>query len=88
MNLAGPAAVKPDIRYLRDAATSWFFLCRFNTAIPLEPAVYDLLLTMPEGVKRNGKYGWTAAVGQWPPWRRHPAVRGPMRLGVDCRYAS
>ena len=37
----GPAEVKPDLRYLRDAATSlaasWFSLCGFSVAIPTEP---------------------------------------------------
>lgn len=72
------AEVKPDLRYLRDAATSiaasWFSLCGFNVAIPLEPAVYDLLVAMPEGIKRvqvktttcYGKDGWTVGVGRRP----------------------
>jgi hypothetical protein len=77
-NSPGPTEVKPDLRYLRDAATciaaSWFSLCGFNVAIPLEPAVYDLLVSMPEGIKRIqvktttcfGKDGWTVAVGRRP----------------------
>jgi hypothetical protein len=74
----GSAEVKPDLRYLRDAATSiaasWFSLCGFNAAIPLEPAVYDLLVAMPEGIRRVqvktttcfGKDGWTVVVGRRP----------------------
>ena len=74
----GRAEVKPDLRYLRDAATciaaSWFSLCGFNVAIPLEPAVYDLLVTTPEGIKRvqvktttcYSKDGWTVVVGRRP----------------------
>jgi hypothetical protein len=77
-DMPGPDEVKPDLRYLRDAATSiaasWFCLCGFNVAIPLEPAVYDLLVAMPEGIKRvqvktttcYGKDGWTAGVGRRP----------------------
>lgn len=75
-----PATVeaKPDLRYLRDAATaiaaSWFSLCGFSVAIPLEPAFYDLLVSTPEGVKRVqvkttacfGKDGWTVMVGRRP----------------------
>ena len=73
-----PTEVRPELRYLRDAATSiaasWFSLCGFNVAIPLEPAVYDLLVAMPEGIKRVqvktttcfGKDGWTAVVGRRP----------------------
>jgi hypothetical protein len=74
----GSAEVKPDLRYLRDAATSiaasWFSLCGFNVAVPLEPAVYDLLVAMPEGIRRVqvktttcfGKDGWTVVVGRRP----------------------
>ncbi len=74
----GSAEIKPDLRYLRDAATSiaasWFSLCGFNVAVPLEPAVYDLLVSMQEGVKRVqvktttcfSKDGWTVVVGRRP----------------------
>ena len=45
----------PAIRNLRDAATmlaaAWFSLCGFATAIPVEPAVYDLLVSMPDGIR-------------------------------------
>lgn len=69
---------RPDLRFLRDAApsmaASWFALCGFNVAIPVEPAVYDLLVSTPEGIKRVqvktttcfGKDGWTVAVGRRP----------------------
>jgi hypothetical protein len=50
-NSTEPAELKPDLRYLRDAATSiaasWFSLRGFNVAIPVEPTVYDLLVMMP-----------------------------------------
>src|SRR6266700_1536258 len=40
-NSAGPAEAQPDLRYLRDAATSlaasWFSLCGFSVAIPAGP---------------------------------------------------
>ena len=77
-NSAGPAEAKPDLRYLRDAATSlaasWFSLCGFSVAIPAEPTVYDLLVVMPEGIKRvqvktttcYSKDGWTVVVGRRP----------------------
>jgi hypothetical protein len=70
------AEARPDLRFLRDAApsiaASWFSLCGFNVAIPVEPAVYDLLVSMPEGIKRVqvktttcfGKDGWTVVVGR------------------------
>jgi PD-(D/E)XK endonuclease len=74
----GPAEARPDLRFLRDAApsiaASWFALCGFNVAIPVEPAVYDLLVSMPEGIKRVqvktttcfSKDGWTVVVGRRP----------------------
>jgi hypothetical protein len=77
-NSPGPAEVKPDLRYLRDAATyiaaSWFSLCGFSVAIPSEPTVYDLLAVMPEGIKRvqvktttcYSKDGWAVVVGRRP----------------------
>jgi hypothetical protein len=77
-NSVGAAEAKPDLRYLRDAATSlaaaWFSLCGSSVAIPAEPAVYDLLVVMPEGIKRVQvktttcycKDGWTVVVGRRP----------------------
>jgi hypothetical protein len=74
----GLGEVKPDLRYLRDAATtiaaSWFSLCGLSVALPVEPAIYDLLVTMPDGVKRvqvktttrYSKDGWTVVVGRRP----------------------
>jgi hypothetical protein len=77
-NLSRTAEIKPDLQYLRDAATSiaasWFSLCGFNVAIPLEPTIYDLLVSVPEGVKRVqvktttcfSKDGWAVVVGRRP----------------------
>jgi len=73
-----PPSPKPALRNLRDAATmlaaSWFSLCGFITAIPVEPAIYDLLVSMPGGIKRvqvktttyNSKNGWMVQVGRRP----------------------
>ncbi len=55
-------------------ASCWFLLCGFTTAIPLEPTIYDLLVSMPDAVKRvqvktttyNSKSGWQVAVGRRP----------------------
>ena len=78
MTSGGSAEAKPDLKYLRDAgtsiATSWFSLCGFNVAIPLEPATYDLLVATPEGIRRvqvktttcYSKHGWTVVVGRRP----------------------
>ena len=74
---AEPAEAKPDLRYLRDAApsvaASWLSLYGFNVAIPVEPAVYDLLVSTPEGIDRVqvkttcfSKDGWTVVVGRRP----------------------
>jgi len=77
-NSAEPEELKPHLRYLRDAAASiaasWFSLCGFNVAIPVEPTVYDLLVRMPEGIKRIqvktttcfSKDGWTVPVSRRP----------------------
>ena len=77
-NSRRPAEAKPDLKYLRDAAAciaaSWFSLCGFTAAIPVEPAVYDLLVSMPDGIKRvqvktttyYSKDGWTVVVGRRP----------------------
>jgi PD-(D/E)XK endonuclease len=74
----GLLKAKPDLQYLRDAApsiaASWFSLCGYNVAIPVEPAVYDLLVATPDGIKRvqvktttcSGKDGRTVAVGRRP----------------------
>jgi hypothetical protein len=67
----------PDINRLREAGTSlaamWFPLCGYNSSLPVEPAVYDLLVTMPDAIKRvqvkttTGKTsGWQVQVGRRP----------------------
>ncbi len=69
---------RPDLKNLRQAATSlaacWFSLCGFNTAMPIEPTVYDLLVSGSDGIKRvqvkttthNSKNGWMIQVGRRP----------------------
>jgi hypothetical protein len=83
--VAGPV-FRPDIRHLREAgtaiATMWFLLCGYSASIPIEPALYDLLVAMPDGIKRVqvktttfNKHGWLVRVG-----RRSYSVgnRGPL----------
>lgn len=49
-------------------------MCGFQPAFPVEPTVYDLLVSMPDGVKRvqvktttyNSKNGWMIQVGRRP----------------------
>jgi hypothetical protein len=74
----GSPIPRPALKNLRDAAPSlaaaWFSLCGFTAAIPVEPAVYDLLVSMPDGIKRiqvktttcNSKSGWIVQVGRRP----------------------
>jgi hypothetical protein len=74
----GRLSAKPALRNLREAAASlaasWFSLCGFKPAIPVEPAVYDLLVATPDGIKRvqvkttiyRGKSGWMIQVGRRP----------------------
>jgi hypothetical protein len=70
---------KPDIRHLRDAGTAiaamWFLLCGYNTSLPMEPTLYDLLVSMPDGIKRiqvktttynQARAGWQVQVGRRP----------------------
>jgi hypothetical protein len=74
----GPSDLKPDLKHLRDAGTSlaaaWFVLCGCNAAFPIEPTIYDLLVSTPEGIRRvqvktttfNSKDGWLVQVGRRP----------------------
>jgi hypothetical protein len=71
-------ALKPDLKRLRDAGTTiaamWFLLCGCNASIPVEPTIYDLLVSMPDGIKRvqvktttyKSKDGWMVQVGRRP----------------------
>ena len=73
-----PSGHNPDLANLRQAATSlaacWFSLCGFEAAIPVEPAIFDLLVSRPDGIKRvqvkttahNTKTGWVIQVGRRP----------------------
>lgn len=77
-NSSRPAEAKPDLKYLRNAAASiaasWFALCGFTAAIPVEPTVYDLLVPMPDGIKRvqvktttyYSRDGWMAGPAEDP----------------------
>ncbi len=74
----GQAVPKPELRNLRQAATSlaacWFALCGFGAAIPIEPEVYDLLVSTPQGIRRvqvktttyRSEAGWQVGVGRRP----------------------
>lgn len=70
--------VEPHMRHLRDAgaslAAAWFLFRGYNVAFPLEPTVYDLLVSMEDRIKRiqvktttfYGKDGWQVQVGRRP----------------------
>jgi hypothetical protein len=68
---------RPDVKHLKEAGTAiaamWFLLCGYNASIPMEPTIYDLLVSMPDGVKRvqvkTTTYrsdGWAVQVGRRP----------------------
>jgi hypothetical protein len=77
---ADPAArleFNPDVKHLREAGTAiaamWFLLCGCNVSVPIEPTLYDLLVSMPDGIKRvqvktttYNKGGWAVTVGRRP----------------------
>lgn len=68
----------PDLRHLREAgesiAASWFVLCGCNVLFPVQPSTYDLVASMPEGLRRvqvktttsRGRDGWQVSVGRRP----------------------
>jgi hypothetical protein len=73
-----PRGLETDLRHLRDAGTSlaaaWFMLCGYNVLLPIEPATYDLVVSMPGGLSRvqvkttthYSKNGWMISVGRRP----------------------
>jgi PD-(D/E)XK nuclease superfamily protein len=73
-----PPALKPDLKHLREAgaslAATWFTLCGYNVLFPIEPAVYDVVVAMPEGLCRvqvkttthYSKSGWLISIGRRP----------------------
>jgi len=73
-----PRDLKPDLRHLREAGTSlaaaWFMLCGYDVLLPIEPATYDLVVSLPGGLSRvqvkttthYSKNGWMVTVGRRP----------------------
>lgn len=69
---------RPDLLHLREAgpsiAAAWFASCGCPVSVPLEPAIFDLLVSMPEGIKRvqvkstasHNQHGWQVGVGRRP----------------------
>src|SRR5579859_7810639 len=70
--------LEPGLTHLRRAAESlaatWFVLCGRNVAFPVEPDAYDLLVDMPDGMKRvqvktttfKSREGWLVQIGRRP----------------------
>lgn len=77
----------PQKNQLREAAASmagsWFALAGCPVSVPLEPAIYDLLVELPDGIKRvqvkttthSTKDGWIVTVGRRP---YSPMDQGPV----------
>jgi hypothetical protein len=73
-----PLTLRPDLKHLREAgaslAAAWFTLCGYNVLFPVEPAVYDLVMAMPDGLSRvqvkttthYSKSGWLISIGRRP----------------------
>jgi hypothetical protein len=78
LRAAGSCELEPYLTHLRRAAESlaatWFTLCGRNVAFPVEPDAYDLLVDMPDGLKRvqvktttfKSKDGWLVQIGRRP----------------------
>lgn len=86
---ADSCELEPNLAHLRRAAESlaatWFVLCGRNVAFPVEPDTYDLLVDMPDGLKRvqvktttfKSKDGWLAQIGRRPYSIRNNAALVP-----------
>jgi hypothetical protein len=73
-----PGGLEPDLKHLREAgasiAAAWFTLCGNSVLFPIEPTVYDLVVSMQGGlcrvqVKTTTHYsrnGWMISVGRRP----------------------
>lgn len=73
-----PCPVKPDLKHLREAgasiAAAWFTLCGNSVLFPIEPAIYDLVVSIQDRLCRiqvkttthYSKNGWLITVGRRP----------------------
>ena len=70
---------RPALDHLRNAAPSiaamWFLLCGCAVSTPCEPEAYDLIVDLPDGLKRvqvksttsrDARGNWTARIGHRP----------------------
>jgi PD-(D/E)XK endonuclease len=73
-----PRPRKPDVKHLREAgasiAAAWFTLCGSSVLFPIEPAIYDLVVSIQDRLSRiqvkttthYSKNGWMITVGRRP----------------------
>jgi hypothetical protein len=73
-----PHRITPDLLHLREAgpsiAAAWFTICGCSVLFPIEPAIYDLVVSMPEGLSRiqvktttsKDASGWHVNIGRHP----------------------
>lgn len=73
-----PGPLKPDLKHLREAGTSiagaWFTLCGNSVLFPIEPTIYDLVVSIQDRLCRvqvktttyYSKNGWMITVGRRP----------------------
>ncbi|HEV2321589.1 MAG TPA: hypothetical protein VGT42_04430 [Gammaproteobacteria bacterium] len=51
-----PRPLKPDVKHLREAgasiAAAWFTLCGSTVLFPIEPAIYDLVVSIQGRLNR------------------------------------
>jgi PD-(D/E)XK endonuclease len=76
--LDAPRLLKPHVRHLREAgasiAAAWFTLCGSTVLFPIEPAIYDLVVSIQDRLSRvqvkttthYSKNGWMITVGRRP----------------------
>lgn len=70
--------MEPDLKHLREAgpsmAAAWFMLRGCTASFPIEPAIFDLLASMPDGVKHvqvktttsRNRDSWLVTIGRRP----------------------
>jgi hypothetical protein len=83
--------IAPDLAHLREAgpsiAAAWFAMCGCGVLFPIEPAIYDLVAAMPEGLRRvqvktttsRNSAGWQVGIGRHP----HSLEKGGPRVPYD-----
>lgn len=94
-----PCPGKPDLKHLREAgasiAAAWFTLCGNSVLFPIEPAIYDLVVSIQDRLCRvqvkttthYSKNGWMITVGRRPYSIRKDAPLIPYDPDlIDCFF--